>query len=142
MKAINLRSFGILALLIFAFSSQAVFADIILKKDNTDPGTVGSMVTVNNSLKATSLKSTSLKIQSIIPVTADLINGELGVFFSSSVGIATVSVVDQYGNIVEMTTIDTNSSSELYILTDGWEAGTYTLKISYGTTNLVGDFQL
>jgi len=39
-------------------------------------------------------------------------------------------------------TIDTNTNSELYILTDGYESGIYTLKISYGTTRLIGGFEL
>jgi hypothetical protein len=134
MKTINLKLFGTLVLLFCTFSYQAVFADIPLKKDNPGPGGV--------TYGATKLKTTSLQTQSIIPVTADIINGELGVFFSSPVGVATVSVVDQYGNVVEITTIDTNSNSELYISTSGWEAGSYTLKITYGTTHLSGTFQL
>lgn len=139
MKTINLKFLGTLVLLLCAFSSQAVFATIIIKKD--DPASGGGSNVMMMS-KSSALKTTSLQTQSIIPVTADIINGELGVFFSSPVGVATVSVVDQYGNVVEITTIDTNSNSELYISTAGWEAGSYTLKITYGTTHLSGTFQL
>ena len=121
---------------------QVSAIDVPLKKgDNGSGGIPGSPV-APSTLKTTSLKTASLKVETIIPVTADVINGELGVFFSSPVGIATISVVDQYGNVVELTTIDTSSSSELYISTDGWDAGVYTLKISYGTTHLIGEFQL
>lgn len=141
MKTINLRSQGTFVFLLCVFSTLSVFAEIPLKKDDPEPGTLPNAI-VPSSLKTSSLKTTSLKVQTIIPVTADVINGELGVFFNSPVGIATVSVVDQYGNVVELTTIDTNSSSELYISTDGWDAGVYTLKISYGTTHLIGEFQL
>jgi flagellar hook assembly protein FlgD len=141
MKTINSILFGISALVFSVFSIQPASAEAkILIKPDTGPINVAT--SSSTSLMSTSLKTRSLSIQSTIPVSATLNDTQLGVFFSSSVGVATVSVVDQYGSVIETSTIDTSSSSELYFMIDGWESGTYTLKITYGTTNLVGNFQL
>jgi len=120
--------------LLCSITLQSAFADISLKKDNPGPGGVPNITN--------SLKTTSLRTMSILPVSADVINDELVVDFSSAVGNATISVVDQYGNTIYLSTINTYSSSELAIPVTGWGSGSYTLKISYGTTNLIGSFQL
>jgi hypothetical protein len=136
MGKLNVKFFGFLTLLLCTFSIQTIFADIILKKD---PGT-GSAP--NGVVIANSLKTASLKTQSIIPVTADIVNGELSVFFDYPVGIAQILVVDSTGAVVEYQVLDTNTSLDVYIPTTGLSSGNYTLKISYGTTHLSGDFQL
>ena len=134
MKSTNFKSWGVLTLLLCSITLQSAFADISLKKDNPGPGGVPNITN--------SLKTTSLRTMSILPVSADVINDELVVDFSSAVGNATISVVDQYGSIIYLSTINTYSSSELAIPVTGWGSGSYTLKISYGTTNLIGSFQL
>jgi hypothetical protein len=78
----------------------------------------------------------------IIPVTADIIGSDLIVDFTTTVGTAVVSVVDQNGNVVYQTVVDTFSTPEVVIPVDGMSSGDYSLKISYGSTHLIGDFQL
>lgn len=124
--------------LLCVLSSQFVFGDIILKKD--DPTIQPNVVTMNSMTKTKSLSTTSAS--SYIPVTADLVGSDLIVDFGSSVGTAYVSVVDQSGNVVYSTVVDTYTTSEVVIPVDGLSSGKYSLKISYGTTRLTGDFQL
>ena len=125
---------GVFFLFLCVFTSQMVFSAIVIKKD--DPGT--GTTSVMSRARASSLSISS----SFIPVTADVVGDELIVDFSSNVGTAYVSVVDQSGNVVSQTVVDTFSSSEVVIPVDGLSSGKYSLKISYGTTKLTGDFQL
>jgi len=134
MKKINFRLSGLFVLFLCIFSNQVVFADIVLKKDDPAPGGVPNNIT--------SFRSFSLSSTSFISVTADLIGSDLIVDFNSKVGTAFVSVVDNSGNIVYQTTVDTFSSPELVIPVDTMNSGKYTLKISYGSTKLIGDFKL
>jgi hypothetical protein len=116
-----------------------VFGDIIIRRDDPTGGqpTAPAMAPMS---KAKSLSSTSSS--TYIPVTADIINSELIVNFSSIVGTATVSVVDVNGFVVSQTIVDTFTTSEVIIPVDGLSSGMYSLKISYGTTKLTGNFQL
>jgi hypothetical protein len=141
MKTINPKFSRIYVLLFCLISIQTIFATIIIRKDDPAPGGGGGIegiMTTSTFLKTTALKSRA----TVIPVTADIIDGELGIYFSNSVGIAYVSIVDQNGTIVDTEILDTTTNLELYIPIDGLTSGSYKLKISYGSTNLVGDFQL
>ena len=131
--------FSGLLLLLCVFSSQFVFGDIPLKKD--DPTIQPNGVTTMSSMtKTKTLSSTSTS--SYIPVTADVVGTELIVDFTATVGTAYVSVVDLSGNVVYQTVVDTFSTPEVIIPVDGLSSGKYALKISYGTTHLTGYFQL
>ena len=132
----NLNFSGVLILLC-VFSSQFVFGDIILKKD--DPTIQPNSATSMSSMLKTKSSSTA---STVIPVSADIINSELIVNFSSIIGTATVSVVDVNGFVVSQTIVDTFTTSEVIIPVDGLSSGKYSLKISYGTTKLTGNFQL
>jgi len=134
MKKINFRFLGLFVVFLFVFSNQVVFADILIRKDNTDP-TVQPMGAARMSILSSSSKT-------YIQVTADVSGSDLIVDFNSTVGTAFVSVVDQSGNVVYQTAVDTFSTSELVIPLDGLSSGNYSLKISYGSTKLIGDFQL
>ena len=134
MKKINFKLFGFFVVLLSVFSNQVVFADIIIRKDDPAPGGVPNNIT--------SLKTFSLSSTTFIPVTADLVGTELIVDFSTTVGTAFVSVVDKKGNVVYQTSIDTFSTSEVIIPVDGLSSGKYSVKISYGSTKLIGDFNL
>jgi len=123
--------------LLCVFSSQFVFGDIILKKD--DPTIQPNSATSMSSMLKTKSSSTA---STVIPVSADIINSELIVNFSSIIGTATVSVVDVNGFVVSQTIVDTFTTSEVIIPVDGLNSGKYSLKISYGTTKLTGNFQL
>jgi len=139
MKKINFRLLSFFVVLICVFSNQVVFADIFLKKDDPAPGGGSNVASAS---KISSLKSASLQSQFVIPVTADIIGSDLIVDFTTTVGTAVVSVVDQNGNVVYQTVVDTFSTPEVVIPVDGMSSGDYSLKISYGSTHLIGDFQL
>ena len=134
MKKINFRLLGLFVLLLSVFSNQVVFADIIIRKDDQGPGT---SPTVQSKLKTFSLSSTSF-----IAVTAEIVGTDLIVDFGTSVGTAFVSVVDQNGAVVYQTSVDTFSTSEVIIPVDGLSTGKYSVKISYGSTKLIGNFNL
>ena len=124
---------------------QNVFAvDVPLKPGTPGPGDVPgtSSIVQSYSLKTTSLKTSSLKTTSIIPVTASLNGTELSLYFGSPVGVAQITIEDQNGSIVYQDAIDTNSTAELLIATDGWASGNYTVNIAYGKTSLSGTFLL
>ena len=134
MKKINFRLLGLFVLLLSVFSNQVVFADIIIRKDDPAPG--GSPNTIM------SKRTLSLSSTSFIAVTADVVGTDLIVDFNSSVGTAFVSIVDQNGNVVSQTSVDTFSTSEVIIPVDGLSTGKYSVKISYGSTKLIGNFNL
>jgi hypothetical protein len=75
-----------------------------------------------------------------LPVSATISETELSVYFDSSVGDATVTVYDADNNAVSQETVDTDSTSEVFIATDAWTSGNYTIKITYQTTTLSGEF--
>ena len=138
MKRINFRLIAFFVVSLLAFSNQVVFADIIIR---TDPGNGGSLPNIVSSMSTFSVTKTKSS-KTVIPVTADIVGTDLIVDFTSTVGTAFVSVVDQNGNAVYQTTVDTFSDPELVIPVDGLSSGKYSLKIAYGSTNLIGNFQL
>ena len=77
----------------------------------------------------------------ILCVSATIDDTLLEVYFDSPVGVASITVYDANNNVVSQQTVDTDSISEVSISTSSWTSGTYTLKISYSTTRLTGEFQ-
>lgn len=125
MKKINSSVISFITLLFCVLSVQTVLAvDVPLKKDNPANG------------------SQQTKSTSILPVSVSLDDTTLGIFFSKSVGIAQITIEDESGNVVYQDVVNTNSSLESYIETGGFDSGNYTLKVSYGTTTLIGGFLL
>lgn len=116
-----------LSLAIFPFESSFA-VDVPLQK--TDPGSIGPMM-------LTRTVSTTVNT-----VTATLNDPELIVDFSRPVGIATISILDETGNVVYQVSIDTNSTQGAVIDTSVFDSGNYTLKITYSRTVLKGTFQL
>lgn len=119
---------------LFALICQSAFPVILLKRGDTNASSVNLIV----SSKTTQKTSTSVSY----PVSADIIDSELGIFFSSSIGIATVSIVDSNGNVIDSATVDTSINTEVYLPVDGYESGSYQVKITYNSILLVGDFVL
>ena len=76
------------------------------------------------------------------PVTATEDNSELAVYFEEAVGDATITVYDASSQVVYQEVIDTDSQSAAIIDISAWSSGVYTLTISYGTTNLIGEFTI
>lgn len=138
MKKNLLKKISFSALLFSLLYPQVVLADLPLKKDDPVPGDVSPGM---NSIKSYS-RTFTLSTQSVYPVTADIINGELGIFFDYPVGIAYVTITDGNGNVVALETVDTYTVYDLYIPINDLISGNYTLRISYGTTKLIGEFQL
>ena len=139
MKKMNNPLLNILRFLVFALPLQSVFAvDVPLKKgDNGQGGMPG------NNVMAMSLSRTmSVASVSVSPVSVSLYDTELVVDFSNYVGIATVTVVDQYGSVAFQETINTRFTLESSVETGGWDSGSYTIYISYGSTKYNGSFQL
>ena len=132
---------GIFILFLCVFANQFVWGDILIRKD-PDP-TTGQPNSITSMSSMTRIKaSSSTSSSNFIPVTADVVGSELIVDFTTTVGTAYVSVVDDSGNVVYQTVVDTFSTSEVAIPVDGMGSGKYSLKISYGSTRLIGDFRL
>jgi len=129
MKKINSSFYGIFMMLVCLFSVQTVFAvDVPLKKGDTGAGGVNLML--------------SRSVSAAIPISVSLDDTELGIFFNKSGGDAQVTIVDETGNVVYQEVIDSNSTTETYIEVGGFDSGNYSLQITYGSTKLVGTFQL
>jgi len=144
MKRINFKLLGFFIVSLSLFTNQVVFADIFIRKDDGQgglPNVLSASISTSTST-STSTKTYSSSTKFIIPVTADVVGSELIVDFSTSVGTAYVSVVDANGSVVYQTVVDTYSTPEVVIPVDGLSSGKYSLKISYGSTNLTGDFKL
>jgi len=75
-----------------------------------------------------------------LPVSATISETSLSVYFDSPVGNATITVYDANDNVVSQETVDTYSTSEVFIATDTWASANYTIKVSYTTTTLSGIF--
>jgi hypothetical protein len=130
MKQINSSFSSVLMLVVCLFSIQSILAvDVPLKKGDPGDGTYVMTRAMSRSI-------------SLIQVSATLNAPELAIDFTNSVGIANVIIEDQYGMIVYQASIDTNSTLETIIETGEWNNGNYSLHVSYGSTNLVGTFQL
>jgi len=139
MKKMNNPLLSILVLLAFALPLQCVFAgtvEVPLKKG--DPGDIGGNYITSMSLSRTMSVATT----SVAPVSVALYDTELVVDFSKYVGVATVTVVDQFGGVAYQETINTRFTTESSVETGGWDSGNYTIYISYGTTKYNGSFQL
>lgn len=77
-----------------------------------------------------------------IPVTVSYTEDELSFNFLYSIGIATITVTDEYGIVVYQETTDTSTQPNLYIPIDMWDSGDYSIEISYGSRVLIGSFGL
>ena len=131
--------FAIRILLLLA-STNLSSADYPLKKDNSDPGSVGLGVAARTAPRASTL-SLSRTIE-VIPVSMEVLSNELSVYFQYAVGGAYVTVEDTNGAILISTVVDTTSDLEFYFPIDELDGGTYTLRVSYGATKLKGEFKL
>jgi hypothetical protein len=140
MKRINFKLVTFFIALFSLFSNQVFSVDILIRKDDPNPGNQPNNIATATTLFSAKTYSSSAK--SFIPVSADVVGSELIVDFSTSVGTAFVSVVDHSGNVVYQTVVDTYSTPEVVIPVDGLSSGKYSVKIAYGSTNLIGNFQL
>jgi len=114
---------GILLVAQFSFAT-----DIIIRKDDQSPP---PQPMPNRS-----------SVDTDIALTATVDNSNLAVYFDWAVGDATIIVYDENQNVVYQTVAETDSILNFFIPLDCWSTGDYTITISYGTINLIGDFQL
>jgi hypothetical protein len=77
-----------------------------------------------------------------IPVTAFIDDNGLALDFIVPEGVATITVYDESHNVVHQEVLDTNTNLSTLIPSDEWNGGSYTVTIHYGTTNLIGNFEL
>lgn len=132
MKGIYFKFSSVLVIFFSMFLNQVVAGDIIIRRDD-DMGSIPNRVARMSTFTSSST--------TFITISANLTETDLIVDFSTPVGTAVVSVVDESGNVVYQTTVDTFIDSEVIIPVDGLNSGNYSLKISYDSTNLIGDFQ-
>jgi hypothetical protein len=128
MKKLNLRLFSILVLLLCFLPVQTILAgeDVPLKADDGlstfDPHSPRAPVRI--ALEVT---------QNETDITLD---------FLYPVGAAQVTVTNENGDVVYQEAVDTYTTLDTYVDTQSLDGGVYTLKISYGSTNLIGEFEL
>jgi len=127
MKKINSSVISFITLLFCVLSVQSVLAVEVPLKKGDAPGIGSNMLSKSNS---------------VLPVSVSLDDTTLSIFFSKSVGTAHITIEDENGNVVYQEVVNTNSTLESDIETGGFDSGNYTLKVSYGTTTLIGNLQL
>ena len=128
MKKINLPLFSTLMLLLLCcLPIQTILAgDVPLKADDGlstfDPHAPRAPVSI--ALNVTQ-NETDVTLNFLYPVDA-----------------AQVKVENESGEVVYMETVDTFTTLDAAIDTQNFDGGVYTLKISYGSTDLIGEFEL
>jgi Protein of unknown function (DUF3244). len=75
-------------------------------------------------------------------VTATCDGTDLAISFSAPVGIATITLTDEMGEIWCQETIDTNIVSSFDIQVGGFDSGHYTVAVDHGSTKLSGSIEL
>lgn len=109
----------------FLVLAQSSFAgDIIIRKDDEPDSTPGT------------------RAPFFIPVTAFIDDNGLALDFIVPQGIATIKVYDSSHNVVHQEVLDTNINLSTLIPTDEWNGDDYTVTIHYGSTDLIGNFEL
>lgn len=128
MKKINLPLFSILMLLLFTLPFQSISArDVPIKSE--DPSDYN-------------IPSTGTRAPVSIALNVTQNETDVTLNFLYPVGAAQVTVENENGEVVYMETVDTFTTLDAYIDTQNFDGGVYTLKISYGSINLVGEFEL
>ena len=140
MKKINLRNFVVTTFLLLLAGTNLWSIDYPLKKDNTDPGSIGLGIAPRSA--STNSTTFSRAKAAVIPVSMSIEGDELGLFFKYAVGGAYVTVEDANGTIVISEVVDTTDDLEFDFDLDELEGGTYTLRVQYGSTKLMGEFKL
>lgn len=123
--------------LVVVFTALNLFGyEVLIRKDTqSDPPT-------SNVAKTTSLlsaKTLSTKT-TVIPVSAAVENDLLIINFDLSVQYVSITVLDSSNQVVYENAINPTIQSEETIDISTWPSDSYTIKISYGTENLTGEF--
>ena len=132
MKKFNSFLFSIFMMLVCILPFQTASAVDVPLKSGSDPVTTFPRAMARLSVAKVSALNVSVALEGT----------ELIVDFSSSVGVAQITVEDQNGGVVYQDVINTDSTLESVIETSGWDGGNYTVHIAYSSKKLVGTFQL
>ena len=128
MKKLNLPLFSILMLLLFALPFQRTSAkDVPIKSEDPNDWNIPTNVT-------------RAPVRIALEVTQN--DADVTLNFLYPVGTAQVSIENENGDVVYQDAVDTYSTLDASIDTQNLDGGVYTLKISYGSTNLAGEFEL
>jgi len=125
MKKLNSILKFVLTILICTFSSQVIYAgQVLLRPDTPIIGENKSYAPVSIALDVTQ-NDTDVTLNFLYPV-----------------GVTQVTVENENGEVVYHEAVDTFTTLDTLIDTQNFDGGIYTLKISYGSTNLEGEFEL
>jgi hypothetical protein len=128
MKKLNLPFFSILMLLLFALPFQSTSAkDVPIKSEDPNDWNIPT-------------NGTRAPVRIALEVTQN--DADVTLNFLYPVGTAQVSIENENGDVVYQDAVDTYSTLDASIDTQNLDGGVYTLKISYGSTNLAGEFEL
>jgi len=128
MKKLNLPLFSILMLLLCCLPIQAIMAgNVPLKEDNP-----------NQPLGCPNTSKAPVRIALDVAINET----DITLNFLYPVGAAQVTVENENGEVVYQEAVDTFTTLDAFIDTQSLDGGVYTLKINYGSTNLVGEFEL
>ena len=127
MTKIEKKLFSMFMLLFCVTSFQSIMAvDVPLKAD-VDPNAT---------------KTTYQRAPVRLPLSVFQNETDITLDFTYSVGVAQITVEDEFGGIVYQEALDTTLNPSLSIETSDWDGGNYKLKVSYGSINLSGVFSL
>ena len=128
MKKLNLPLFSILMLVLFTLPFQNLSArDVPIKSEDPSDYNIPST-------------GTRAPVRIALEVTQN--DADVTLNFLYPVGAAQVSIENENGDVVYQEAVDTYSTLDASIDTQNLDGGVYTLKISYGSTNLAGEFEL
>jgi hypothetical protein len=125
MKITNSSILKIGLVISFVLTAQWGFArDIVIQKDDTPP--------------PSPIQPNSMSLS--IPVSATIDATDLTVYFDWAVGDAVVAVYDANNQVVVAQAVNTDTTLQVSLPCSGWASGNYTVRVSYGTTHLMGEF--
>jgi hypothetical protein len=110
--------------LILVFTFQSLAADIPISKSDS------------------SVPAGQSKSPFRIPVAVSYNTDELNVHYIYSVGVATITVTDEFGSVVYQEITDTTAQTTISIPIELWDSGSYVISIKYGSISLKGSFNL
>jgi len=128
MKKLNSSLFSIFMLLLFTLPFQTISAgNVPIKSEDPNDWNIP-----RNTTKAP------------VRIALDVTQNETDVTlnFLYPVGTAQVTVENENGEVIYQETVDTFTTLDSSVDIQNYDGGVYTLKISYGSTNLAGEFEL
>ena len=133
MKNLNLLMRPLFIVALSCFFVQAAFSEdstpqVPLKPDQSKKAEIGA--------------GTPIRTKVYIPLSVERYGYELAFFFTSNIGTAVVTITDANDNIEYLDFFNTDEESEFFVDLSELSVGTHFVKISYGSINLIGEFQL